>query len=175
MMRLGSEIPKENYQTFCLKMEEADKIDCPCTPPKDCIWMRSENKLPRYIKDMLVTNISGDYIYSFESWESLQRSTESRVPSIRNSRIYTIKNGYLILPLDVLTKTISISALFEDPYEAHSASCNATTMSICNPFLADFSTDQDTINNIMTRMWQIIPTVRNGAAIDLLNNDNATQ
>ena len=174
MSRLGIDIPKENYQTFCLKMIEAEKIDCPCAPPKGCIWMRSEKKLPRYIKDLLVTNISGDYIYSYESWESLQRSESSRIPAIRNSRLYTIKNGYLILPLDVLTEVISISGLFEDPYEAESSSCNATTQSICNPLLTNWATDQDTTNNILMRTWQTLPNLRNTGGIDLINNDSAT-
>lgn len=174
MIRLGVDIPKENYQTFCFKMVEADKIDCPCAPPKDCIWMRTENKAPRYIKDILVTNIAGDSIYSYESWESLQRSTESRIPAIRNSKIYTIKNGYIILPLDVLTKTISVSGLFENPYEAESASCNATIQSICNPFLADLASDSDTINNMLMRTWQTLPNLRNTGGIDLINNDIAT-
>lgn len=173
-IKAGVDIPIENYQTLCFKMMEADKIDCPCAPPKNCIWMRTENKIPRYIKDILVTNISGDTIYSHESWESLQRSTESRIPAIRNSKIYTIKNSYLILPLDVLTKTVSISALWENPYEAESSSCNATTQSICNPLSANLASDSDTINNMLMRTWQILPNLRSTAGVDIINNDTST-
>lgn len=175
MQRMGKEIPKENYQTFCFKMEEAEKVDCPCASPNNCIWMKSVNKLPLAIGGPLVTNIAGDVVYSYESWESLKNSTKSRIPAIKNSnKVYTIKNGHIILPLDVNTKVISVSGLFEDPYEAQSASCNADANSKCNPLSAEFTADSDLMNNILMRTWQTLPNIRNGAAIDIINNDTPT-
>lgn len=171
---LGIEIPKENYQTFCLELQEASKADCPCAAPKNCVWMKSINKVPRYIKDILVTNINGDYIYSYESWQSLERSYKSRVPSVRESKLYTIKNGHIILPMEIFIKNITVTGLFEDPYLALISSCNSTPATQCNPLSAGWATDLDTTNVVLTRVSQILPNLRNTGGIDILNNDNST-
>ncbi len=173
--RLGLFIPQENYMNLCLSLEDADPVDCPCAPPSNCVWKKTVQKLPRGILDPIVTNISGTVPYIFTNFDKLKSVRESRVPAVKGTKIYTIKNGYLYLPEDINLKAISIQNVFEDNYEALKASCNITIDILCNPLKTEFSTDFIMVDNILKRVWSILPQIRGAAPIDQVNNENSIQ
>jgi len=173
--RVGFAVPQENYLNLCLSLEDADPIDCPCAPPSNCVWKKTVHKLPRGILDPIVTNLSGSDPYVFTNFDKLRSVRESRVPAVKNTKIYTIKNGYLLIPEDINLKVISIQNVFEDNYEALKVSCNITKDILCNPLNTDFSTDFLLVDNILKKVWGILPQLRGVAPIDQVNNENSIQ
>lgn len=173
--RVGMFIAPENYLTLCIELEDADPVECPCAPPSNCVWKRSVKKIPRGILDPIVTDISGAVPYNFTNFDKLKSVTKSRVPAVRDTKIYTIKNEHLIVPIDVNLKAISLHNVFEDNYEAINLSCNSTTESKCKPLSTEFSTDASLIENIIKRVWGILPQLRGMAPIDQINNENSVQ
>lgn len=173
--RVGMFIAPENYLTLCIELEDADPVECPCAPPSNCVWKRSVKKIPRGILDPIVTDISGAVPYNFTNFDKLKSVTKSRVPAVRDTKIYTIKNEHLIVPIDVNLKAISLHNVFEDNYEALKASCNITKEILCNPLKTDFTTDYLIVESILKKAWTILPQIRAGAPIDMVNNENSVQ
>ncbi len=172
MVKKGIELTSQNYLTLCIELEDADVNDCPCAPPSGCIWKRSIKKLPKSLTSNRITTLTGGEEYSFTEWDKAKNKRNSRVPSIRkNDFFYTIKNSHLYLPLDLDTKVINSTAIYENNYEAILASCQVTPNIICNPFNVEFGGDYDEIQAILERAWRILPSVRGLAAIDVINND----
>lgn len=166
----GLDIDRSEAMSLCIKLEDASKVDCPCVPPKDCVWKKSINKLPSLTSEITVTNLTGDVVYSYVNFDKVREVVNSRVPSVRDSKVYTIKNGYLILPTDFLIEAVQITAIFADNYEAIVSSCNVTSEIKCNPLDVLFSPDYDLVSKVVARAWQMLPQVRNMAPADVLNN-----
>ena len=76
----------------CIELVEADKSQCPSTPPSGCIWLESTCELPTFIKVRSVTNDIGSDNYSYIAWNRAGSIGKSRVKASRDAKYYTYKN-----------------------------------------------------------------------------------
>lgn len=175
LIKSGNDIDPLSYLSICMELEEVDSRDCPCAPPSGCIWVRTKNKVPRFVDKARVSTIDGEE-YNFVEWDKVKTKTNSRIKSISTSgKYYTSKNGHIYLPLDIFKKTINITGVSEDNYLTLISSCNITPEQLCNPLDTEFGTSSEDLDMILQKAWRLIPSVRGMAAIDLMNNDTANQ
>ena len=112
-----------NYQTLpCIEMVVAQPSECPCLPPSGCQILKTKYKLPKpltglsthLIKD--VTSIDGTVIYSEIGWDGYKYKKGNKYTAHKPD--YFIRDGYLYITHKSGPKIITLSGLFEDPYDA---------------------------------------------------------
>lgn len=163
-------VDKHNVQTLpCIELEEVDLVDCPCAPPTGCMWLRSTSELPRLIKTISVTSIDGNINFNSVDWTKFKYKTTSRIKSTQDKKYYTTKDTgkgtYLYILNDSFLKAVSLSGVFEDPYQAVSyPKCGEVDKEVfCNPWDTDIKTDRGLFDIIMRTVWQILPAIRYGS------------
>ena len=165
---LGENVGAGTIQTInCIEMEEVDKADCPSAPPSGCTWLKSKCVLPKTIKIVSVTDITGSETFAHVDWDKEKYKSNSRVKSLRSKRRYTFKDtgeGLHIYVLnDCYLELISLSAIFEDPYCA-ATFCGQNKELSCNPLDTPFKTDKALMDRIIRTAWATLPQLKASAA-----------
>lgn len=171
-------IGRQDVQTIpCVDLEEAKAEACPCPPPSGMRWLKSKKPLPRFIKLVSITNTLGDINMNYVEWTKIKYKVNSRVKSSRKAKYYTIRDtgegSFLYILNDDFLKLVSVSGIYESPYDVLSfEGCGEKQLEvICNPWDTPFYASSSTIDNICKLAWQVLPTVRNSAPTDPLNNE----
>jgi hypothetical protein len=174
---VGIPIDKHNEQTLpCIELEEVDAVDCPCPPPSGCIWLKSNDILPRMISLTSVSSIDGSINFNPVDWTKLKYKVNSRIKSNQKKKYYTTRDTgegtYLYILNDDFLKAVSLTAIFEDPYCAFSfPKCGEQNIeALCNPWNVDIKTDRSIFEAIIRKAWQILLSIRSAAGSDTYND-----
>lgn len=116
-------ISQWNYQTLhCVELEKAELHECPCLPPLGCSIMKTKYPIPQPIssmdKEMLqsVTSLDGSVIYSKIGWVEKKYKSANKYTASKPD--YYIRNDFLYVTHKNGPKVITITGLFENPFEA---------------------------------------------------------
>jgi hypothetical protein len=137
-----------NLQTLdCIKLVSTEKNECCEKLPSGCKWLKSVNKIPNTINDLIykVYNDRGDTYtrVSSESSKSFKRYGFGET----NDYKYLIKNGVLFVPDLSSPQWVKIEGLFYDD-EAVKSTCG----SICDLLDTEFPLD----DRLLDKMYSMI-------------------
>jgi len=107
----------------CFELELADATEC-CLAPSDCYVLKTVNKLPATIDTW-----KANWIVSVTTADGVPISKSNRFSNryqqynkyTGTTRYYYLKNDYIYIVNDTLLTYINVTALFQDPMEAHRA------------------------------------------------------
>lgn len=174
-LTLGVKISEESYQVLpCIELVEVDRVECPFIPASGCTWLKSTCPLPDFIKIQSISRQLGDG-YSHVRWDKVKEKVGGRLKSAAKERFYSLRtignDTYLYIYNDETIKSITVTAIFEDPMEA-ALYCGVNEEAKCNPMDTSFHTPQVFIDNIIKQTWDSTIRVRAAAKIKVLNNDS---
>ena len=150
-----------NYQTLkCIALVEAPIHECPCIPTLGSTIYRTKYKLPSVLTDLnkhliqSVTSIDGSIRYGEITWEDKKYKSDDKYTS--NKPDYFIRGGYLYITDSTEIEVITISALFQDPLEAHEyvsycSTCNTNDLGCTAKTDLDFPVDSD-LEDVLVEM-----------------------
>lgn len=115
-----------SYQILpCIELIEAPLSECPCLPPSGCLILRSKYKLPKPITNLNrhlivdVMSLQGDIQYSEIEFKEYKSKAGNKYTA--NKPDYFVRNGYIYITHKIGSpKVITLSGLFEDPFEVNS-------------------------------------------------------
>ena len=143
------------------------------------MWLKSTTVLPRIIDLQSVVSINGSINFNPVEWSKYKYKKNTRTKSNLNKKYYTTRDDgdgtYLYVLNDDFLKAISLTAIFDNPYEAVSyAKCGELNVNaICNPWMTDIKTDRDIFDSIVKASWQTLLQVRNNADADIHNDSQS--
>lgn len=112
-----------NFQTLpCIELVKAEVHECPCLPPIGCSILKTKYPLPKPITNLTthliqsVSTIDGSVIYSEIGWNEYKYKKGNKYTA--NKPDYFIRNGHLFITYKSGPKVITVTGLFEDPWEA---------------------------------------------------------
>lgn len=112
-----------NFQTLpCVELVKAEVHECPCLPPIGCEILKTKYPLPKPIVNLtshLIQNVStidGSIIYSEIGWNEYKYKKGNKYTA--NKPDYFIRNGHIFLTYKSGPKVVTVTGLFEDPWEA---------------------------------------------------------
>lgn len=158
----------------CMELIEVDQIECECLPAsaRGCKVLRTKNKIPKPIKDMLysVSFLDGTLISpdKFNSYKSL-----SRLAPIRAAVAYYLVNEYIYLINEHLKKYIRVEAIFQDPAEVLTVGCSSEgTSDVCCGIYTDisFPVPNGLLDSIVALTIQEIAATWQYGVNDLMND-----
>lgn len=179
-------IGQQNVQTIsCVALEKADTNICPCRPPTGCIWLKSEQPIPKIISLTSVTNTNAAFKADYVEWSQFKNKLYSR-SSRPNSRYYTLldsgEGSYLYLFNDDFLKSVSLTGLWENPnHAAYYTSCETETefqkFLRCNPLETNLYMDGDIVDVVFKMTFDFLSRSTPASTIDIKNDsiDNAGQ
>lgn len=157
----------------CIELVEADKAQCPSTPPSGCIWLESTCELPTFIKVRSVTNDIGSDNYSYIAWNRANNIGGSRVKSSRKAKYYTYRNTSDGVKLYILNtefmRNASMEVIADNPLEV-TEFCNGYS---CEPMDQYFHTTRAEIEVIVKMAVDSYVRLIQRAVPDILNNDSS--
>lgn len=170
LILLGENVGEGTIQTInCIEMEEVDKADCPSAPPSGCTWLKSKCTIPKTLKIISVSDISGNETFAHVDWDKEKYKAKSRIKSLRSKKRYTFKDTgeglHIYILNDCYLKLISLSAIFEDPYCA-ATFCGQNKELTCNPLETPFKTDKSLLDRIIRTAWATLPQLKASAGFD---------
>jgi len=141
-----------NMQTLeCIELVATEKNECCEKLPSGCKWLKSKNKIPNTINDLIykVYNDRGDSYtrLASESSKSFKRYGFGQV----NDYKYIIKNGYLYVPDLNSPKWVKMEALFYDD-----AAVKSLCGDICDLLDTEFPIDDRLLNNMYAMIYDKI-------------------
>lgn len=141
-----------NMQTLeCIELIATEKNECCEKLPSGCKWLKSKNKIPNTINDLIykVYNDRGDSYtrLASESSKSFKRYGFGET----NDYKYLIKNGYLYVPDLNSPKWVKMEALFYDD-----AAVKSTCGDICDLLDTEFPLDDRLLNNMYAMIYDKI-------------------
>lgn len=151
-------ISQWNYQTInCAEIIKAPIFECPCIPPVGCSIYRTKNKIPEPLTDLnnhliqSVTSLDGTTIFSEITWNEKKYKSSNKYTS--NKPDFFVRNDYIYITASSLfTGVISITGLFEDPFEVikFEAFCECEDCDPClSPLDINFPIDNDSIDTLI--------------------------
>jgi hypothetical protein len=166
-----------NCQTLeCIELVATEKNECCEKLPSGCKWLKSKNKIPNPINDLIykVYNDRGD-IYTRVTSESA-KSFKRYGFGETNDYKYLIKNGFLYVPDLSSPKWVKIDGLFYDD-----SAVKSTCGPICNLLDTDFPIDDRLLDKmhaliydkiLRTYPYFIKDTINDGANENALTKNN---
>jgi hypothetical protein len=141
-----------NLQTLeCIELIATEKNECCEKLPSGCKWLKSKNKIPNTINDLIykVYNDRGDAYtrIASESSKSFKRYGFGQT----NDYKYLIKNGFLYVPDLNSPKWVKIEGLFYDDSAVKSL-CG----DICDLLDTEFPIDDRLLNNMYAMIYDKI-------------------
>lgn len=141
-----------NMQTLeCIELVATEKNECCEKLPSGCKWLKSKNKIPNTINDLIykVYNDRGDSYtrIASESSKSFKRYGFGQT----NDYKYLIKNGYLYVPDLNSPKWVKMEALFYDD-----AAVKSLCGDICDLMDTEFPIDDRLLNNMYAMIYDKI-------------------
>ena len=175
LINAGAKINEEAYQVLrCIDLEEVDIVECPFVPKSGCVWLKSTCALPETIKIQSVSRLLGEG-YSYVRWDKTKEKVGGRLKSAAKEKFYSLRTiggkTYLYIYNDETIKSITATAIFEDPIEA-TLFCGDNEEVKCNPIDTSFHTPQSLLDSIIKQTWDSTIRVRAQAKMKALNNDS---
>ena len=156
----GDLISSFNYQILpCIELIKASKQECACITDINCKVSRSKYKIPKIIlssKNYMissVTSLEGSINYSLTTWEALKYKQGQKY-TMKKQDFY-LRDEYLFTTslFKHTAKIITMTGLFENPYEAsqYPSFCEETEeCNDCNsPLDLEFPISNDLIDDII--------------------------
>ncbi len=151
-------ISQWNFQTIsCVELIKAPIHECPCLPPMGCEIFRTKYILPEPLTDLnqhllqSVTTLNGNVIFSEITWNEKKYKSSNKYTGDKPD--YFIRNGYLYVTQKRGAKIISITGLFENPWdvEKYPSACpdECTDCGCETPFEMNFPIDNDMIDTLV--------------------------
>jgi len=173
-------ISQWNYQTIpCVELIKAPVHECPCLPPIGCEIYRSKVILPEPLTDanthllQSVTNITGEIVFSEIGWLEKKYKSENKYTASKPD--YFIRNKYLYITQKKGASIISVTGLFEDPWEALSfpSICECTECednSCISPLEMHFPIDADQVDTLVEMCMNELVIMFSQSTQDVSNN-----
>jgi len=125
-------VSQGNYQAIpCIELVQATIHDCQCTVPFGCKILKSKHPLPKPLSNydnhliQYVTSLDGNTVYSETSWVAKKYKSSNKYTAFRPD--WFIRNDNIFVTYKDGPRVITISGLFEDPFEAAKyPSCECT-------------------------------------------------
>lgn len=147
-----------SYQTLnCIELVEAPLHECPCLPPVGCTILKSKYPLPKPLTDynshliQSVTSIEGDVIFNEVSWTEKRYKSKSKFTA--NKPDYFIRNNYLYITHRSGLKVVSITGVFQNPFEVLKFPSLCEDCKSCidclSPLEMEFPIDEDSIDTLV--------------------------
>lgn len=169
----------------CVNLVRVPTQECPCAPPSGCIWLRTEESVPRAIQYISVTDSLGREQYTRKKWTDFKRIGNSRIASAKTKRYYTLKESgqsgknnhhiyiYAREEDQLYLKAITVYGIFGNPIEAAAfEECGSPNIdAICSPMEVGFYTNEELRDVINKQLILTLPQFRSLAPKDDLNND----
>lgn len=166
-----------NYQRIgCVKLKEADVVECPCAPKSGCSFLKTVPEIPIPIGQYYsVTSIDGSINYSYVPWDRFKYKINDRYSSTNNSAYFTTQNtkeGIKIYVYnDIHKEVVSITGIFSDPLKIYSfEDCDGKVDRCFNPLLKPFPIDPELLPQVYESALQLLAPVAPNA--DKLQNDS---
>jgi hypothetical protein len=153
-------ISQWNYQTIpCIELIKAPVHECPCLPPVGCEIYRSKFQLPEPLTDLnthliqSVSTITGEVTFSEIGWTEKKYKSSNKYTG--NKPDYFIRNKYLYITYRKGPTVISVTAIFENPWEAEEfpSICDVDCTDNCpgceSPLDQEFPIDNDQIDTLI--------------------------
>lgn len=169
------------YQTLpCVELVEVSPYECPCIPPKGCTILRTKHELPNPITSysnhliQSVTSLDGSIIYSEIGW--IEKKYKNASKYISKKPDFFIRNNYLYITHTSGPKLISITGLFNDPFEVmeYPSYCDDCEDGGCNdclsPLDTEFPIDSDMIDTLIEMAVNELLGVFTKSREDITNN-----
>lgn len=174
-------ISQWNYQTIdCIELIKAEKHECPCIPPKGCAIYRSKYKIPKPLMNMSsplidsVSTVDGSTLYNEISWKEAKYKFSNTFTAMKPD--YYIRNEYIYVLQRKGASVISITGIFENPFEADNfkSVCDdeeCTDCQQCNsPMEMDLPIDDDMIDTLIEMCIQELIVIYSQSMEDTRNN-----
>ena len=161
----------------CVRLAEADKVECPGIPPSGYKWQKSVEDIPRFIQLIGVVDLLANTAIPIVTWSKAKSRLNSRFNKLKNSPIATFKSEgdktYLYVMKSSL-KAVSLSIIPEDYAEAVSfPKCGEIDQDlICNPLEIDIGADYSTLDQASELVMRNESVVHN-IKPDEENNSNS--
>ena len=172
------DIASENYQTLpFVELQEVDAVDLGIQT-NGCYVMKSINPLPRTIAIESLTTIDGGQSISKVKWSEFRFKQSSRNRKTRESRFFAIKDEgdgeYLYVYNENFLKAVTLTALFEDPYQALIFPTNKgiDKYALCNPWKTDIKIDRQVYDRVLKLSWSVLPQLKANAPVDTINDSS---
>lgn len=161
----------------CVEIVKVPKHQCPCLPPVGCDIYRSKFKLPKP-----VSGLNGHMIQQVTTIDRSTKIDEVAMSSInyRGGNKYTAKkmnffidNGFLYLTLPTKIKAVSVTGLFEDPFEVSNFKglCDSDTNADCIDIMEqEFPLEADKIDTLIELSVKELVEMFSNMREDITNN-----
>lgn len=170
-----------NEQTIpCIKLIPAEPYECPCLPPVGCKILRTEQAIPRPISDMdrplisSVTSLTGHVNYSPTTWTEKKYKSGNKYTGSKPD--YYIRNNYLYITHKIGPRIITITGVFEDPFEVsqYASLCEEQDCEDCqdclSPLDLEVPVDSSMVETIVNMCVQELLVIFNQSTEDRSNN-----
>lgn len=172
-------ISQWNYQTLhCVELEKAPLHECPCLPPLGCSIMKTKYPIPQPISNLdkeliqSVTSLDGSIIYSEIGWVEKKYKSSNKYTASKPD--YYIRNDFLYITHKNGPKVITITGLFENPFEVdeYPSLCDkdCKDCKCTSPLESDFPIDSSMIDTLVELAVQELIAVFSQSKEDLTNN-----
>jgi hypothetical protein len=164
---------KARQTTPCILLEKVDMSECPCAPLSGCEWLRTTQRIPETIGEVMsVTSVDGSIDYDYRNWDDVRNKFQSRHAAIRNSATFSEKDGYIYVHNDIHKKAIKVTALFHDPKKIQlMPDCDGTIVNSCKSYLdLEFPFDPEQYPILFQSVSQFLLSTKT-APSDVINND----
>ena len=169
----------------CLQLEIADPASCDCVVVKGCKLLKSKCKIPRAIQTKIgsgignVSALDGSVIFSPTTWAKKKYKSGNKYTSTQAD--YFIRDEYLYITHNTLLQRVSISGVFEDPYEVSKfnnngvCACQGDKDSCGNPMDSSLALDEHLVEPLMELCVKELIQVFAQMPEDNENNAKATE
>jgi hypothetical protein len=182
--RKKQRISQWNYQTIpCIEMIKAPIHECPCLPPIGCEIYKSKEPLPEPLTDLnqhliqSVTTLDGNIIFSEIGW--IEKKYKSANKYTANKPDYFIRNKYLYITQKKGASIITVTGLFEDPWEVQNYPSYCDDCTDCNncesPLDMEFPIDNDMVDTLVEISINELVIMFSQSIEDVSNNSRDTQ
>lgn len=174
-------ISQWNYQTIpCIELIKAPIHECPCLPPVGCEIYRSKFQLPEPLTNLdthliqSVSTITGEVTFSEIGWTEKKYKGANKYTG--NKPDYFIRNKYLYITQVKGASIISLTAIFENPWEVEEfpsycdEDCTEDCVGCDSPLDSDFPIDNDQIDTLIEMSIGELVIMFSQSEEDKLNN-----
>jgi len=176
-------ISKFNYQTLpCVELIKAPIAECPCLPPIGCDIYRTKYPIPSILTDLnyhlidSVTTLNGNIVFSEITWNEKKYKSSNKYTA--NKPDYFIRNGYIYVTQKKGAKVITITGLFENPWEAEKFPSICDDCEDCgcqSPLDMEFPIDNDMVDTLVELATKELVVMFSQSIEDVSNNTRDTQ
>ena len=144
----------------CLQLEIVDPATCDCVEIPGCKLLRSKCEIPRAIQTKIgtgienVSSLDGTTIFSPTTWAKKKYKSGNKYTSKQSD--YFIRDNYLYITHNTVLQRVSISGVFENPYEVDrfnndgNCACEGDLVDACaNPMDSTLALDEYLIEPLM--------------------------